>query len=223
MIDLLNKKAILIDMDGTLVDSHPVLMQVYFDFMKNMGVSGSKEEFQELVGPSMPEVVAILRQRYNIDLSVQDLVGRYHETLERVYTNQLKIFDGVKEFLSYVKSRGVKIALVTSATEHLAYKFLCSQGIDGFFNRVITPSEGKGKPAPDIYLRALKALSIHPDEAIVIEDSPNGVQAAVSAGIHTFHIFNTSLPEALCNNSLVTHVDDWHAVMRTCGETHGGI
>lgn len=223
MIDLVSKKAIFIDMDGTIVDSHPVLLEVYLDFMRRMGKEGSREEFQELVGPSMPEVVAILRDRYGIDLSVQQLTGQYHQALENVYTSKLELFDGVLEFLSHVKRQGVKVALVTSATEQLAYKFLKAQGIDGFFDCVVTPGHGKGKPAPDIYLEALDKVSCEPGDAVVIEDSPNGVQAGINAGIVTVHIFDTPLPPSLEHDPKVVQVSDWHHVLRMCEETHGGI
>lgn len=223
IVELESRKAILIDMDGTIVDSHPILIQVYLDFMNKMGVEGSEEEFQELVGPSLPEVVVILRERYGIDISTEDLVGRYHQSLETVYTGKLELFDGVVEFLAYVKEKGMKVALVTSATQQLAHKFIVAQEIDSFFDCVVTPNDGKGKPAPDIYLRALEEVGCRAGEAVVIEDSPNGVQAAVSAGIATLHIFDTKLPVDLKNNPLVTSVDNWHTILKMCEETHGGI
>ncbi len=223
MIDLANKTAVFIDMDGTIVDSHPVLLQIYLDFMRRMGVEGSQEEFQELVGPSMPEVVAILRDRYGIDLSVEGLTGQYHQALESVYTNKLRIFDGVVDFLSYAKNKGIKVALVTSATEQLAKKFLQAQGINELFDTIVTPGQGKGKPSPDIYFKALEEVSCEAGDTVVIEDSPNGVQAGVNAGIFTIHIFNTPLPSILEQHPLVAHIGDWHEVMKMCEETHGGI
>jgi HAD superfamily hydrolase (TIGR01509 family) len=223
MIDFATKKAVLIDMDGTIVDSHPVLFQAYCGFMEKMGKKGSKEEFNELVGPSISEVVAILRKRYQIDLSVDELVGNYHSTLENIYKEKLPLFEGVREFLIYAKEKGLQVALVTSATLQLAQAFLHSQDIAQYFYCVVTPDKGKGKPAPDIYERALKKLSCDADQAVVIEDSSNGVQAAVSAGIATAHIFDSSLPEILEHNPLVTHISNWNAMMALCEETHGGI
>lgn len=223
MMDLLNKKAVLIDMDGTIVDSHPVLKEVYHDFMHQIGVEGSEEEFLELVGPSMTELITILRDRYGVNLSVEELVGKYHQSLENVYTSKLRLFNGVLEFLSYVRSKGIKVALVTSASHHLACNFIESQGIIGYFDSVVTPTQGKGKPAPDIYLKALNELSCEARDAVVIEDSPNGVQAAVNAGIETLHIFHAPLPRNLMESPLVAHVNDWYEVIKGCGETHGGI
>lgn len=204
-------------MDGTIVDSHKTLLNVYQNFMKRLGKIGTEGEFYELVGPSVSEVMSVLRERHNLDLSVEELVGEYHSTLEGIYTNELKLFEGVTTFLEQAKSRNLKIALVTSATEHLASSFLKSKDIIQYFDRIVTPEGGRGKPAPDIYLKALREVVCLHDEAIAIEDSPNGVKAAVDAQIFTIHIFYYSLPKALAMNPLVVDAADWKGVMDMCG------
>lgn len=212
MYDFRKTKAVFIDMDGTIVESHPILKQLYFDFMANVGLQGSSQEFEELMGPSMAEVVAILKKRYNLSLSVRDMLGMNQKKLEDIYANELCLIDGVENFLSYITRKGVKILLVTAATEELAHTFLEAKGIYHYFEAIVTPGNGRGKPAPDIYHKALEAVSCKEGEVVVIEDSPNGVQAAVSAGISTIHIFDIQLPSYLQEHPLVVHANSWEVV-----------
>lgn len=213
MIDLTHKKALFIDMDGTIVDSQAILLQTYMNFMRNMQRQGQQEEFLALSGPSLREIVTTLREVHGFSESVKDLLEHYQQLLEEVYTNKLKLFEGVVEFLAYAKEKKIQIVLVTAATAYQAKEILNNQKIAAYFDYVITPETGKGKPSPDIYLKALQTVACHADEVVAIEDSPNGVQAAVNAGIFTLHIFDAPLPSAIEQHPLVMHVKDWHSLL----------
>lgn len=207
-------KTIFIDMDGTIVDSHPLLLEAYLDFMRQMGKTGSQEEFQELVGPTICEVVAILHKRYAMKDSVDELAKKYCRILEQIYQKKLQLFDGVVEFLEYAKQKGIGLILVTSANSCLAESLLQTKNIRPYFDCIVSAEGGKGKPAPDVYLKALKIAMCNVDEAAVIEDSSSGVQASVRAGIFTLHIFDAPLPPPLKNHPLVTHVKDWRIALK---------
>lgn len=212
MWDFSECKAVFIDMDGTLVDSHPALMKAYKTFMIDHGLNPTEEEFTELIGPSIMEIMETLRTRYGISSTAEELRERYHGLLEKVYSKNLSLFPGAIDFLELVKKSGKKIVLVTSSAQILAEKLLAKEKLSHFFDAVITPVNQKGKPAPDIYLSALQYLGVESHEAVAIEDSEKGVQSAISANIPTVHIHRSPLTEELFLHPLLLSTSSWQEV-----------
>jgi len=179
-------KGVLIDLDGTLADSMPLLYQTYFDFLKRFGHVGSQAEFHTLIGPSLSAVVEHLNNKYHFGMPTGRLTQEYTASLLIHYADSIALFPGAREFLDQAKAKGLKLALVTSADQVLAETFLQAQGITNYFDHIITPAGlPESKPSPAIYLRALETLDLSPDETLAIEDSENGVKAAEGAGIRT--------------------------------------
>ncbi|MBS0654440.1 MAG: HAD family phosphatase [Verrucomicrobia bacterium] len=178
-------KAVFVDLDGTLVDSMSLLYEVYLSFLRGFGISGSKEEFNSLVGPSIPEVVLLLQKQYQLPPDYTTLLQTYHSTLTQKYVEEIQLFPDVKIFLKFIKKRGLKLLLVTSAQPFVAHAVIDRLDIRQFFDAVVT-SEGleRSKPDPAIYKRALGVAQVMPSEAIAIEDSTSGMEAAVGAGIY---------------------------------------
>ena len=113
-----------------------------------------------------------------------------------------------------IKQKKMKIAIVTSAEHSLAKLCVNSTGISSFMDVLITPTQRVlGKPHPDMYLKALNELKILPKDAIVVEDSENGVKAAISAKITTFHIFNTSSRVKEYKNFQLIPVKSWQQLI----------
>lgn len=206
-------KALLIDMDGTLIDTLPLLFNVYKNFLEKRGVSGTQKEFSELNGPSIQEVLHILQQRYEFEGNSEKFLKEYQAELSLHYSQEVSLFTHAKETLVHAKAQGLKIALVSSAAKTLVEAFVKAQQLTDMFDALITP-EGlvKSKPAPDIYIRAIKTLNILPLEALAIEDSENGVQSAVDAGILTLWITHQKNIPNLRKTSLCIQVSDWTAI-----------
>lgn len=182
-------KAILIDFDGTLLDSLPALYKTYFEFMKKVGLEGSSDEFRLLNGLVLDEAVIFLREKYQINEPLEDLQERYHTILQKNYHAELKLFPGTRKFLSFAASHALKLAIVSAGVESYIESILKAEEVFHFFDVIVTPKEGqRSKPAPDLYLTALDFLKISSKEAIAIEDSTLGVQAALKAGISTLQM-----------------------------------
>ena len=186
--------ALLIDLDGTLVDTLPLLFDVYIKFLKQFGIKGSTEEFNELNGPSLTEVLAILQKRYHLKGEIKTLLKQYQADIALGYAGS-RLFPDAQKTIKRARSHGLKIGLVSSAERSLVNAFMAGKKIEALFDAVITP-EGllRGKPAPDLYHQALKELDIPAAEALVIEDSANGVQSARKAGISTLWMTQDSDP-----------------------------
>jgi HAD superfamily hydrolase (TIGR01509 family) len=207
------KQALLIDMDGTLVDSLPTLFEAYRSFLRRFGYSGSTEEFQALIGPSLEEIVALLKGRYNLSNGVSDLLDFYQLGLIAAYRSKIRALPFVRETLEYAKVQGMKLALVTSAPEHIAEACLEGVSLGVFFDAVVTKHDVlRCKPAPDLYLKALASLDIQAEAAWAIEDSPSGVVSAAAAGIDVLWLTQSqaqiSVPEGRYRR-----VDDWNMIL----------
>lgn len=213
-------KAILIDMDGTLANSLPVLFDFYNNFMMKFHLEGSPEEFKELILLTIPDVVTLLKQRYGLKLSSEELYDLYVESLEFYYEHKIPLYDDVHPFVEYMFARGVKLALVTSAAPELAEKFLANQRLRHRFDALVTCKNlPKGKPEPDVYLAALRQLEVEADEAIAIEDSSSGLKAAIAAGIPAIWISHNrnELPPTL-SQQIFLQVHDWRECLNSLKE-----
>lgn len=179
-------KALLVDLDGTLADTIPYLYKAYCDFLAPHGVAGTHEEFQSLNGLTKGEVLQQLAATHSLQ-------GHLDFHIDHDYPS-CPVFPFARECLLYAKERGLKIAIVTSAKKSLVEAFTKRHKIDVDF--VINGEEvQRGKPWPDIYLKALEVVNVRAEEALAIEDAPHGITAARGAGIPT-------LP----------FQDDWHEV-----------
>lgn len=177
-------KAVLIDFDGTLLDSLPALYKTYFEFLQMEGFEGTSEEFRLLNGIQLEDVVVYLHNKYKLKDPIHRLNEQYRMRLSKNYHTELKLFPGVKEFLNYAKKRRLKLVVVSSGSGDFIEALLKAEEAYNFFNAIITP-QGKfrSKPAPDLYLEALSLLDLKAHEALAIEDAPMGVQAAAAAHI----------------------------------------
>lgn len=179
-------KALFVDFDGTLVDSLPALWKCYCLFLSHHGISGSNEEFVSLMGPPIYQIVAILKDKYALNQSVDELVAEYEHIVSLAYETNMVLFPWALEVLQKHKNAGKRLAIVTSAPVPFVEQILESNGISGLFEMNFGSRYGElAKPHPAIYLRALNEMNLLPEEVIAIEDSSNGLESAQSAGITT--------------------------------------
>jgi mannitol-1-/sugar-/sorbitol-6-/2-deoxyglucose-6-phosphatase len=202
-------KGILVDLDGTLADSLEALQQVYLDFLAEFGIIGTQEEFQELNGPKIGEIVSLLRNRYHLTPTVKELEALYQKLILDCYAQRVQPYPFARETLAFIKKKNYRIALVTAAKQEIADSFLKSHQLLSLFDIQVTahPNE-PGKPHPALFVRALKTLGIRGDEALAIEDSLNGIKAALSAGI--FALWMTPSPTFYSDQCLP--VRDWQDI-----------
>ena len=175
-----------LDLDGTLADSLRVMRAVYDGFLTEHGRTGSTSEFARLNGPSLRDVVENLRISHHLDAPADTLLHDYQARIADAYRAVVPN-RGAEELIAAAKQRGRKVAVVTSNTFDQTSLWLKNVGLADKVSAVVTGDMvARGKPHPDIYLRALEACACVAKASIAVEDTPMGAAAAAAAGLQTF-------------------------------------
>lgn len=178
-------KAIIFDFDGLLVDTEIISFKVYQKLLADYGFSFSKEEYaKHYSGKTEAANVARLIDTYHLPWTQQEGFNQVVEIEKRFIAEGVELKQGANQLLTYLKNKGLKAALATSSTKDRAMDILQKHEIHQFFDVfVFSEDVQRSKPDPEVFLKACEKLDIAHDEAIVLEDSENGILAAWQAQI----------------------------------------
>jgi HAD superfamily hydrolase (TIGR01509 family) len=174
--------AVLFDMDGLLVDSEPLWLEVETEVMARLGAGWTEADQMQLLGGSMGRTVRYLLAKATRP-TAPELVARWLMSgmADRVRAGGVPVRPGARELLAAVARAGLPYALVTSSQREFAEVVLASTGMR--FDAVVTAEDVSAtKPDPEPYLLAAKLLEMEPGRCFALEDSPNGVASAEAAG-----------------------------------------
>ena len=211
------KKAVIFDLDGLLIDSEIISYRLYCDFLGKYGYSISLEEYaRTLSGKTAVENMKNVVKDYQLPFSAEeglDIVLK----MDRDYLKKgVDLKPGARQLLQYLKEHHIKILLASSSLKDRAMDILEQNGIAHFFDHMVFgPEIERGKPYPDIFLKALEKSGEAPENCLVLEDSEAGIQAAHSAGIDVICIPDMKVPAdefkrmAVCELPSLSDVISW--------------
>lgn len=187
-----NVKAVLFDMDGVLFNSMPYHADAWHTVMERHGLHLSREEAYLHEGRTGAATINLVYQRqYGCDADPKLIESIYAEkSAEFSKHPEPDVMPGAKEILQKIKAQGITPVLVTGSGQHTLLTRL-SHHFPGIFDpaHMVTAFDVKyGKPNPEPYLMGLAKAGVQPDEAVVVENAPIGVQAGVAAGIFTIAV-----------------------------------
>ena len=184
-------KAVLWDMDGTLVDSEPYWLLSESALAEDYGKVWTQENGNDLIGKSLYESSAFLKDHLDIkDLSAQQIVDRLTDSVLSKLQHSLPWRPGALELLMELKQAGVKTALVTMSMRRMALAVAEAIPFQAFDIVVAGDDVTHGKPHPEPYQKAAALLGFEPAECIAIEDSVTGLRSAEAAGCLPLGIVN---------------------------------
>ncbi len=203
-------KAIIFDMDGTLIDTMEAHYHAWQKFLPTKGFNGlTRELYYTFIGMQTKEILDMLNKTYHLNMDPEK--DRYVKE-GMIDIKEISLFSGVKETLQRLKKAGFKIGLGTSAIredmEDRVKRYDLKQYLDAF---VCCDDVTLSKPHPDIYLLAAKKLKVHPKDCIVVEDALNGIIAAKKAGMDTIALTTTFKKEKISEvkpDLILNHVNE---------------
>ncbi len=185
MTDILKeKKAIIFDLDGTLVDSMWMWKRIDMEFLARYGHQCPPKLQKAIEGMSFTETAMYFKEKFCLPLTAEQIKRVWIEMSIDKYRSQVPAKRGAKEFLSYARDRGMLCGIATSNSWEMVDAVLDSLGMRPFFQAVTTACQVKaGKPSPDIYLKVAEDLHVSPGQCLVFEDVPAGILAGKRAGM----------------------------------------
>ncbi len=180
-------KAFIFDMDGVLIDSENLYKVIEKELFDAVGVEIGYDEHISYQGSSNPVMWGLIKEKHNIPHNIDELVGITEEKVINYFRSlpSIQPMSGVLDLLLYLKAKGIKLALASSSTIEVIRIILTKTGLDAFFETVADCTEaGAGKPDPAIFLLAQNKLDVPKENCVIIEDSTNGINAAIAAGIY---------------------------------------
>jgi HAD superfamily hydrolase (TIGR01509 family) len=184
---------VIFDMDGVLVDTEPIYIDINRHLFKELGVEMSEERIMSYVGVPAKRMWAEIRRDFLLPESLDELIqAERSEQWQRMSAmTLLPPTDGVVPFLKQLMNAGIRRAIASSTAPDLVQLSISKALIGRYFDVVISSDAVKeGKPAPDIFLCAASELGCAPSECVVVEDSPHGIRGAKRAGMKTVGFAN---------------------------------
>jgi len=177
-------KAVIFDVDGTLVDSMWIWKEVDIEFLGKRGIPLPEKLQSEIEGMSYTETAIYFKSRFNLPESIEEIKEEWRLMAEDYYKWHIKMKPGAKEFIIKLHEKGFKLGIATSNSRELVGHMLENHGIGQYFSNIRTSCEvERGKPYPDVYLKVSEDMQIKPEHCLVFEDTVSGVMAAKSAGM----------------------------------------
>lgn len=182
-----NIKAVIFDLDGTLVDSMWMWKSIDMEYLaaKKVSIPEDLEAFQdELEGMGFTETAKFFKERFQIEDSLEEIKETWLLMSREKYCHEVPLKPGALEFLKELKKRKISVGISSSNSRELIAEVLKAHNIEAYFDYITTCCEvPKSKPAPDVYLKTAQGLGAAPEDCLVFEDVPMGILAGKRAGM----------------------------------------
>ena len=184
-------KAIIFDLDGTLVDSMKYWRSVSRDFMKTKGIDIEDEIQHKMTTMNLDASLKYLKDYYKLEESFEELMRDFSRTVEDFYRNKVETKEGCLEILEYFKDQGMKVVIGTSTAAHFANIVIEKYGIDKFIDGLYTAdSVGHLKAEEKFYTSIAEGLGERPEDIFLVDDSYLALRTGKRAGLKTIGIYD---------------------------------
>ena len=188
--------AVVFDMDGVIVDSEQVWDDVREQLAKERGGRWHEGAQAAMMGMSSPEWSAYMHDEIGLRESPEEINAEVVKRMLERYRERLPLIDGAVEAVRRLAPE-FRLGVASSSNRPLIAAVLEGAGIAELFDAVVSSEEvPRGKPAPDVYLEAIRRLGAEPGHTAAIEDSSNGIRAAHAAGMRVIALPNPHYPPA---------------------------
>ena len=211
--------AIAFDMDGVLIDSQPLHYELDIAVLKACGYPANMETVVPYTGQSSADRWPKYKQALSLPQTVDELIDLQNRLQPGIFMKaNLPPSEGIHDLLRFLNSQNIPCAVASSSSQELIAMVLDMCKIRQYFNFLISGEDVKeGKPAPDIYLKAAKALGQPPGACLAVEDSPIGILAAKNAGFTCIGYKNQGTPGQDFTHAdyVVDHFGQCHEIIKS--------
>ncbi len=203
-------RAVVFDFDGTLVDTEDVHIAAWKIAGQKCGVD-KNFDYSVGIGVTDKAFADLIAEQFNLDSKV--LFDEKYKIFLDYKDAEYKVYDGVWDTIKKLHKASIPMAIASNSLIEYLETISVAVGIDKYItHRLGTYLENNSilaKPEPDLYIKALEKLGVSAKDAIAIEDSPLGIEAAKRAGIHTFGITNNFSKDKLdCSDNVIENIDE---------------
>ena len=190
-------KGAIFDHDGLMFDTEKIWQKNWNEIATERGITLPEEFKHDISGTNGELMLSVIRKYYHTETDAKKI---QEECVKRVNRDEQVHIDakpGLTDILDLFQRHGVKMAVASSSPKEMLRRNLKNAGIDQYFDAVVSGTEVKrGKPYPDIFLKAAEDLHLDPQECYVFEDAYNGVRAGHAAGCETIMVPDLAQPDA---------------------------
>ena len=181
----MQKKALIFDMDGVLLDSEPYYYDYLYQRFDELGITVTEEEYNGFVGLPTNKVWSYLEKANNLNLGIENLLKYEEEQVNIIFMEApLEPIMGVKDLLDVMANLDILMGVASSSAKSTIQLIIEKLGLSTYFKFLVSGTEVEnGKPHPDIFFKAAQLHNVSPENCIVIEDSKNGIMGAKRAGM----------------------------------------
>jgi len=197
-------KAIIFDMDGVLIDTPKFVWESFRILLSKYGANITNEQTKKYLGMSLKDQLVLLRRDFKIKEEID--VAEFGKKSFKIQLEMMKDKIGPNEiltnFLKQARDNEIKLAVATSSLKERAHTLLDLLEIKEEFDTIVTAEDiANHKPAPDQFLKATEILQIAPENCVVIEDAPNGIEAAKKGNIKAVGLITSMQPAENLNDA----------------------
>lgn len=190
-------KGAIFDMDGLMIDTEKLYLKFWILAAKDFGYEMTPEHVYSMRSMARRYSIPLLKGIFGEDCPTEEIRAHRTELMaEYIKEHGIEVKKGLFTLLDYLRDNGYKMAVATATPSSRTEEYLHTIGAYDYFSAMICGDMiSNGKPAPDIYAAAAEKLGLPPQECAALEDSPNGIKAAHSAGCHAIMIPDMTQPD----------------------------
>ena len=186
-------KAVIFDMDGTLIDSTGIWHEIDINFFAKRGMELPSDYAQHIVHLGLKQAAIYTKETYHLSESIQDIMDEWHNMSIDMYRYNVPLKPHALELLKLFKENNIKMAIATANDEPLYRPCIERLGIGEYFDEIADVNTAKeGKQSAKIYLDLAKKMGAEPQNTLVLEDMPTCVKTANKSGFITVAVYDNA-------------------------------
>ena len=204
---ILRPDAVVFDLDGVIVDSETVWDDARRSLARSVGARWTEQATTDMMGMSSVEWSRFMHDRLGVALDPDEISSRVAQrVIDRYAAGDVPLLPGALETVRRI-ARDLPVGLASSSNRSVIDVFLDATAMRDSFAVIVSSEEvARGKPAPDVYVEALRRLKVEPRRSVAVEDSTHGIRSAYAAGMTVVIVPNRHFPPAADALTLGTHV-----------------